>query len=93
MVAKENVAKRCGLMAELGEERGKQGAGILFSFVLEIKEKVGYMSRSCLADGLDILDNRRTVGLSTIKAITSLGRKRQNLSTLLPEPAMEAEVC
>jgi len=31
--------------------------GILLSLVLEVEEKVGYMSRSCVADGLDILDN------------------------------------
>jgi hypothetical protein len=64
-------------MAELNEERGKYGAGILLSLVLEIKEEVCYMSRSCIADGFDILDNRRAVGLSIRKAITSLGRKRR----------------
>jgi hypothetical protein len=31
--------------------------GILLSLVLEIEEKEGYMSRSCAADGSDILDN------------------------------------
>jgi len=39
--------------------------GILLSFVFEIEEKEGYVSGSCVADGLDILDNRRAVGLST----------------------------
>ena len=58
MVAKENVAKRYGLMAKLNEERGKYGAGILLSLVLEIKEKVGYMSGSCVTDGFDILYDR-----------------------------------
>jgi len=55
-------------MAELNEERGKYGTGILLSLVLEIEEEVGYMSRSCVADGFNILDNRRAVGLSIIKS-------------------------
>ena len=75
MVSKEDVAKRCGFVAELNEERGNQGAGILLSLVLVIKEKVGYMSGLCIADRLDILDNRRAVGLSIMKAIISLRRK------------------
>jgi len=64
-------------MAELNEERGKYGADILLSLVLEVGEKVGYMSGSYVADGLDMLDDRRAVGLSIIKAIMSLGRKRR----------------
>ena len=32
------------------------------------------MSRSCVAEGFDILDNRRTVGLLIMKAIMSPGR-------------------
>jgi hypothetical protein len=62
-------------MAELDDERGKYGSGVLLSLVLEIEEKEGYMSRSCVADGLNILDNGRANGLSIMKAIISLGRK------------------
>ncbi len=93
MVAKENAAKRCRLMTELNEERGKYSAGILLSLVLEIEEEVCYMGRSCIADGFDILDNRRAVGLSINKGHNESGPEETNLSTLLPEPAMEAEVC
>jgi hypothetical protein len=31
--------------------------GILLSLVLEVEEKEGYMSGSCVADKFDILDN------------------------------------
>ena len=62
-------------MAELNDERGKKGAGILLSFVLEIKEKEGDMSGSGVTDGFDILDNGRAVGLSIMKAVMNLGRK------------------
>ena len=65
--------------------------GILLSLVLEVEEKVGDMSGSYVADELDILDNRRADGLSIIMVIMSLGRET-SLSTLLPEPAMEAGV-
>ena len=51
------------------------------------------MSRSCVADGFDIVDNGRAVGLSAIKAIKKIGTEETNLSTLLPEPAIETEVC
>jgi hypothetical protein len=43
MIAKENVTKRRGLMAELNDKRRKQGTGILLSPVLEIKEEVGHI--------------------------------------------------
>jgi len=77
MVAKENVARRRGLMTELNEERGKYVTGILLSFVLEIKEKVGYMGGSCMTDGFNILDDRRAVGWSILRVIINLGRKRR----------------
>jgi hypothetical protein len=44
VIARENVIKRGGLMAELEEERRKQGTRILLPLIFEIKEEVGQMS-------------------------------------------------
>jgi hypothetical protein len=64
----------------------------LLSLVLVIKEKVGYTSGSWVTDGFDIFDDGRAVWGSIMKAIMRLAEET-NLSTLFPEPAMEAGVC
>ena len=43
--------------------------GVLLSLVFEIEEKESYVGGSCIADGFDILDNRRAFGMSISKAI------------------------
>ena len=80
-------------MAELNDERGKKGAGVLLSLVLEIKEKEGYMGGSCIADGLNILDNGRTIGVVNNEGHNQSGTKETNLSTLFPDPATGVEIC
>ena len=43
----KDVEERLGLIAELDNERRNQCVGVLFSLILEIKEKVGYVGGSC----------------------------------------------
>jgi hypothetical protein len=51
--------------------------GILLSLVLEVEEKEGDMSGSCITDGFDIVDDRRAVRWSIIGVIMDSGWKRR----------------
>ena len=44
-------------MAKLDDERGKEGARILLSFVLKVEKEVSNMNQSCLCGAFDVLDD------------------------------------